>query len=203
MTEQTTEHATEDQNTAQEAAGAPATTQETTEAHGDVEAQDGAQEAEEQQEQDEQQKPNAEAKKYRLRLRDAEAELESTRASIAALQDHVLTSALGEGIDVIPTTGNIAQHPDGTPKPRTVTLLHEGDLFTIGGVEKSDVFTDGALDTEKLSTAMGKLYASRPELFREGRPGDPVHRPISTVGNVPSFDPSKQSGGWAGVIQNR
>ncbi|GAB3183616.1 hypothetical protein GCM10027060_18850 [Nesterenkonia halophila] len=210
MSDETTENMTDEQNTAQEAAGAPETTQEETEVHGDVEAQEGAQDPEKQQEQDEQQNPNAEAKRYRLRLRDAEAELESTRTAIAALQEQVLSTALGDGIDVAPDTSkNHAVDPDTLqPKPITVSLLHPDDLFSIGGVDKAELFTDGALDQAKLSQAVGQLHITRPELFREGRHGDPIHQPVPTAGNQPDTQAAikralEGGGGWQGVIQNR
>lgn len=203
MSDETTENMTDDQNTVEEATSATETAQETAEAPTEQGAENGAQEAEEQEqdEQQDQQHPSAQAKKYRLRLRETEAELESAREAVSALQDRVLTSTLAEGIDVIPQSGNIPQNPDGTPKPRTVVLNHPDDLHTIGGVDKADIFTDGDLDRQKLSEAMTTLYAARPELFTEH---GPVHQPIPSAGREPdTYAALKGSGGWSDVIRNR
>ncbi|GAA3284467.1 hypothetical protein [Nesterenkonia halobia] len=200
MSDETNEQTTEDQNTVNEATSATETAQETTEAPTEQAPESDAQSPVEQD--DEKGNPSAEAKRYRLRLRDAEAELESTRAAVEALQEQVLSSTLAEGVDVVPQSGNRLLNEDGSPAPRTVFLKHAGDLFTLGGLDKADAMTDGVPDRAKLSEAATQLYAARPELFEEHPPGGQVHQPVSSAGKDPGY-PKMTGGGWSDVIRNR
>src|SRR5699024_1659739 len=100
-----------------------------------------------------------EAAKYRTRLRETEAERDHVTEQRDSLRAALLQQILTTGIGI--------EHPaKNTPHDRQVRLRDAGDLFTIGGVDPSDLWgKDGALKRDKLREVVGNLYATRQELF--------------------------------------
>ena len=176
----TTNDVAEAQETAQEAAEAQQADQDTTD-------QEQAQEA----------TPNAEAKKWRLRLRESEAQNETAQATIQQLQNTVLNNALNGSINVTPQSGNRAVHDDGTTKTVEVKLRNPEDLFTVGGADRGNLFNDdGGLDTEALSQAATELYSSRPDLFDKADSGA-----VPSISNSPETATSMNS--WQKLLQGK
>lgn len=85
--------------------------------------------------------PNAEAARYRRRLRDAEAERDALGARVGAMQRREVERLAGD------------------------RLSQAGDLFTIGGADLADLLTEeGDVDSTAVTAAVGALLEARPGL---------------------------------------
>lgn len=92
-------------------------------------------------------KPIPEAKKYRLRAQEAEAERDTLKTRLNAMLN-------------IEATRIIEAAPQKLHNP--------ADLFEIGGVKLEDVLTeDGMIDQGKISAAIADLHKTRAYLFKE------------------------------------
>ena len=178
---------TEQQNTSAEATDA---------AEADQQPTDATQEPEQQEQEAQQNSPNAEAKKYRLRLRETEANLQHAQTTITELQDTLLNDRLQGTIEIHPQTGNRAVNEDGTTKAVPVRLREPGDLFNVGEMDRNSLFTEsGALDTEALSQAATELYTRRPDLF------DSPNVAVPSISNSPETATSMNS--WQKLLQGK
>lgn len=111
--------------------------------------------------------PNAEAAKYRKRLRATESERDHLQEQLSTMRQELLTKTLEAPIDLGANKGVRLNHPD--------------DLFTFTGRSAEDFYKDdGTLDREALTEALGSLYAERQELFK------PQRVIIPNVGDTPS-----------------
>lgn len=148
--------------------------------------------------------PHREAAKYRTRLREAEGERESLTAQLDAVRSEMVRTHLSQELDVpapltAPDGTSYSQphSPDGTPKHHTVpvTLRNPEDLFTIGGVDPTTLWTEeGNLDTEAINTALSELHEARPELFHQRQ------LPLKTIGHQP--DSKKLRITWKDALQS-
>lgn len=188
---ETSEQDQQTPETPQEAVEAPETPQDAPEVTSGPESdQDAAQAQEDAQDA---RTPNAEARKYRLRLRETEAELTAAREQIEGLQDQLMQDVLAGDFHLIPATGNRAVDGNGQPKAQAMRLRDPDDLFSVGGVDRGALFNDdGTLDTVKLSAAVQQLHSQRPELFT-GRPGA-----VSTIGKTPEAPTPART--WSNVL---
>lgn len=117
------------------------------------ESPEGVQGTEHDAETRETQNPNAEAKKYRVRLRDAEAERDQLREQLEALQVDMVNDHIGGRI---PTESG----QDTTPQ-----LRNPSDLFLFTQTGPADyIGDDGRPDAQKIAQAVSDLAEQRPEL---------------------------------------
>ena len=90
---------------------------------------------------------NAEAAKYRKKLREAESKLEAAEARITAMLRKEIEAYAAKSLAV------------------------GADLFTLGEVEVKDLLTpDGEIDTETIDAAVEALLKTRPGLGNPNRP---------------------------------
>lgn len=95
--------------------------------------------------------PNAEASRYRHRLRETETERDQLAGQIRQAQDTIYQQAVNAlrcGHD---------------------TLTHPDDLSRFTGKQPVDYFTGGHLDQQALQEDADRLHQERPELFRTCR----------------------------------
>lgn len=110
--------------------------------------------------------PNSEAAKYRRRLREAEAERDALRDTVATMQ-----RADAERI-------------------AASSLVTPGDLFA-AGTDLADLLDDtGTLDADKVTSRCAELVAERPHWAAKKAPADNVAREAlrPAVGNPESTD---------------
>lgn len=113
---------------------------------------------------------NAEAAKYRRRLRETEAERDALTSRLEAMQ---YAEALRLAAD----------------------LAEPGDLFTIGGVTVADLLDEaGDIDTGKVAEAVTALLEKRPGLHKDAR------RPVQQLyPNFGQSAQGYRGGGGSGV----
>lgn len=137
--------------------------------------------------------PNAEAAKYRTRLREAEAQRDALLAELGDYRRAAIEKAAAGSIEA-PVQG---VRMNDTPESRAYymnllgevpwlhphALKHPEDLFTIGGVTHEDLMDDeGRPDPDKVGEALQELFTRRPDLFKNLSSGV-----IPTVGKVPEY----------------
>lgn len=97
--------------------------------------------------------PNAEAKKYRVRLRDTEAERDQLREQLQTLQSEMVNNHIAGGI------------PDESGQDTTPQLRKPSDLYLFTQTGPADyIGEDGRPDAQKIAEAVSDLAKQRPEL---------------------------------------
>ena len=127
----------------------------------------------------EEQNPNAEAARYRVRLRETEAQLATTTEHLARFQRQAAERTVADVLD------------------------DPADLWAIGQVDLTEFINadTGDLDETALLGAASALVDQRPKLgknYQQFGSGLPQHRNWGQGGGVPS-----QNVGWDSVIGNR
>lgn len=122
--------------------------------------------------------PNAEAIKYRTKLRAAEVERDQLAATVETLQRAEVTRLAG-GI-----------------------LAQGGDLLELGGHELADLLAeDSTVDPERVTALAKELQLSRPGLSKHGIGNS--HMNFGQVATGPASGYGGGKSGWAGVIRGR
>ncbi|OZE85525.1 hypothetical protein CH298_23035 [Rhodococcoides fascians] len=122
--------------------------------------------------------PNAEAIKYRTKLRAAEVERDQLAATVQTLQRAEVGRLAG------------------------AILAQGGDLLELGGHELADVLNeDGMVDPERVTELAKELQLSRPRLSKHGIGN--LHMNFGQVAVGPANGYSGGKSGWAGVIRGR
>ena len=115
---------------------------------------------------------NVEAARYRVRLREAEAQRDAVTATLSTLRQSHLDGHVTRGVQV-----------DG----RMRRLTDPGDLALIGGLAVDDAYAeDGTLDPDAVTAALSALYATRPGLFEEVRPARNIGPYVPDEGRFPA-----------------
>lgn len=131
-------------------------------------------------------KAGREAAKYRRQLREVETHRDQLLAQVSAFRDDLLASVLSQRI-------NVGSHREDMQK-----LQEPSDLFTVGKVNRDDLFNDdNTLNTDRLQDAARALYETRPSLFLPMfPPPDPAqgahgydNAPAGTTQFVSAFGP--------------
>ncbi|AJW40493.1 hypothetical protein NY08_2470 [Rhodococcus sp. B7740] len=122
--------------------------------------------------------PNAEAAKYRTKLRAAEGERDALAATVETMQRAEVARLAG------------------------VILAQGGDLLELGGHELADVLAeDGIVDPERVAVLAKELQLSRPGLSKHGIGNS--HMNFGQVATGPASGYGGGKSGWAGVIRGR
>lgn len=150
--------------------------------------------------------PNAEAAKYRTRLRDAEAQRDALAAELAGYRNQDLDAQVAQTVELIPPEGTLRAvdpntgdgvHPETfSPQPTRYALRHAEDLYSVGGVAREDLLDEtGKPDQDKVRAALTDLHTQRPDLFDNRGP-----RNVPTVGKVPEWRPTTTTQ-WQDVLR--
>ncbi len=116
---------------------------------------------------------NAEAARWRTRLRTTEAERDTIATRLEGFQRAEVERLAGD------------------------VLAQGGDLFAVGGIELEEVLTeDGTVDPAIVAMAVEQLVATRPGLHRNARPR------VADLGQGARGNASGNSGGrsWSDVL---
>lgn len=142
--------------------------------------------------------PNAEAAKYRTRLRDAEVQRDALAAELDGYRNHELDAQVTQTVELIPpaTMARAVDPETFEPTPVPYSLRHAEDLYTVGGVARADLLDEaGKPDPDKVRAALTDLHTQRPDLFDNRGP-----RNVPTIGKVPEWRPTTTTQ-WQDVLR--